>query len=75
VQPRLDFDLPIPLRRGEHFLQQQCSRPQFYFLALRAIGDLIQKSPVQQNFPAGDTSLSGIDRYIQLSQQDPSHYI
>jgi hypothetical protein len=75
VQPMLDFDRPIPLRRGEHFLQQQCSRPQFYFLALSAIGHLIQNSPVQQDFPGGDTSLSGIDRYIQLSQQDPSHHI
>jgi hypothetical protein len=75
VQPMLDFDRPIPLRRGEHFLQQQCSRPQFYFLALSAIGHLIQNSPVQQDFPGGDTSLSGIDRYIKLSQQDPSHYI
>ncbi len=75
VRPMLDFDQPIPLRRGEHFLQQQCSRPQFYFLALSAIGDLIQNSPVQQDFPVSDTSLSGIDQYIKLSQQESSHYI
>lgn len=74
VEPMLDFDRPIPLRRGEHFLQQHCSRSQFYFLALRAIGHLIPDSPLRQCFPDSDTSLEGIDRYINTSQQDPSHH-
>jgi hypothetical protein len=73
VQPLLNLENPIALRRGEHFLQQKCSRPHFYFMALAAIGDLIQSSPVQQCFPVGDTTIAGLDRYIATSIQDPSH--
>jgi hypothetical protein len=73
VRLLLNLENPIALRRGEHFLQQKCSRPHFYFMALEAIGDLIQSSPVQQCFPVGDTTITGLDRYIATSMQDPSH--
>jgi hypothetical protein len=75
VQLLLNLENPIALRRGEHFLKQKYSRPQFYFMALEAIGCLIQSSPVQQCFPVGDTTLTGLDRYIATSRQDPSHQV
>jgi hypothetical protein len=74
VEPvRQDLGSPMALRGGEYLLQRYCARPQFYFVALAAVANLIQGSAVQDVFPAADTSVQGIYDYINQSAKHLSH--
>ncbi|MEO6150294.1 MAG: hypothetical protein ABIP28_09040 [Mucilaginibacter sp.] len=63
----------IPLRSGEHFLQNYYPRPAFYLLVLNALKKLISESALKNKFTKTDISVSGIESYIECSAADFSH--
>lgn len=64
----------IPLRKGEHFLENHFSRPEFYFIILNIISNLIEDQSKFDNYPLKNISAKDIKEYILLSRQDSSHY-
>ncbi len=66
-------EIRIGLRSGEYALQRHYPRPVFYFVMLNLLLELIQGSELQRVFTDSDTSLNGIQSYVHMSSQHPSH--